>query len=63
MNISRTDEKLKKIIVDDLFWDDSIDASGVKVEVYNGKATLSGNVLMYSAKDVASSAAWLVNGI
>ncbi|MFN2235652.1 MAG: BON domain-containing protein [Anaerolineales bacterium] len=63
MNICRTDEQLKKNIVDQLFWDDSIDASGVKVEVSNGKATLSGNVLKYSAKDAASSAAWLVNGI
>jgi osmotically-inducible protein OsmY len=63
MNLSRTDEQLKKNIVDHLFWDDSIDASGVKVEVSNGKATLSGSVLTYSAKDAASSAAWLVNGI
>ena len=63
MNLNRTDEQLKKNIVDHLFWDDSIDASGVKVEVSNGKATLSGSVLTFGAKDAASSAAWLVNGI
>jgi osmotically-inducible protein OsmY len=63
MNMIRTDEQLKKSIVDHLFWDDSIDSSGVKVEVSNGKAILSGSVLTYSAKDAASSAAWLVNGI
>ncbi len=59
----RTDEHLKKNIVDHLFWDDSIDASGVKVEVSKGKAILSGSVLTYSAKDAVSVAAWLVNGI
>ena len=59
----RTDEQLKKNIVDHLFWDDSIDASGIKVEVAEGKAALSGSVLTYSAKDAASAAAWLVKGI
>jgi osmotically-inducible protein OsmY len=59
----RTDEELKKTIVDHLFWDDSIDASGIKVEVTNCKAILSGSVLTYNAKDAASAAAWLVNGI
>jgi osmotically-inducible protein OsmY len=37
LKMIRTDEQLKKSIVDHLFWDDSIDASGVKVEVSNGK--------------------------
>jgi osmotically-inducible protein OsmY len=59
----RTDEQLKKSIVDHLFWDDSIDSSRVKIEVTNGKATLTGYVLTMRAKDGASSAAWLVNGI
>jgi osmotically-inducible protein OsmY len=59
----QTDEQLKKRIVDHLFWDDSIDASGVKVTVSQGKAVLSGNVLTYRAKDAASAAAWLVNGV
>jgi hypothetical protein len=30
-NMIRSYEELKKTIVDHLFWDDSIDASGVKV--------------------------------
>ena len=59
----RTDEQLKKSIVDHLFWDDSIDASGIKVEVSEAKAIFSGSVLTHGAKDAASAAAWLVNGI
>jgi osmotically-inducible protein OsmY len=59
----RTDEELKKSVVDHLFWDDSIDASGIKVEVRNAKAILSGSVPTYAAKDEASGAAWLVRGI
>jgi osmotically-inducible protein OsmY len=59
----QTDEQFKKQIVDHLFWDDSIDASGVKVTVSEGQAVLTGSVLTYRAKDAASTAAWLVNGI
>jgi osmotically-inducible protein OsmY len=59
----RTDEELKKTIVDHLFWDDSIDASGVKVEVSNGKAFLTGKVLTYRAKDAAAAAAWMASGV
>jgi osmotically-inducible protein OsmY len=62
-NMIRTDEELKKNIVDHLFWDDSIDSSRIKVEVSDGRAILSGNVSTYSAKDTVSAAAWLVNGI
>lgn len=59
----RTDEELKKSIVDHLFWNDSIDSSSIKVDVTGGKAVLSGSVLTYSAKDAASADAWLVNGV
>jgi osmotically-inducible protein OsmY len=61
--MNRTDEQLKKSVVDHLFWDDSIDASRIKVQVSDCKAVLSGSVLTHNAKDSASATAWLVRGI
>jgi osmotically-inducible protein OsmY len=37
----RTDEQIKKDIVDHLAWDSSVDASKVKVEVDRGNVVLS----------------------
>ncbi|HZD43579.1 MAG TPA: BON domain-containing protein [Methanomicrobiales archaeon] len=39
-----TDEEIKKRVVDELYWDDRIDASKVMVEVENQKVTLTGTV-------------------
>jgi osmotically-inducible protein OsmY len=59
----RTDEEIKKSIVDHLYWDDSVDASAIKVQVEAGKAVLSGSVSNLAAKDAATAAAWLVPDI
>jgi osmotically-inducible protein OsmY len=52
-----SDEEIKKRIVDDLYWDSSIDASKVEVTVDNGWVTLNGTVPSYSARARASDAA------
>jgi osmotically-inducible protein OsmY len=59
----RTDEQTKKDIVDQLYWDYRVDASGVQVEVSDGKVTLKGNVPSYSARDAAATNAWEIAGV
>jgi osmotically-inducible protein OsmY len=48
--MKRTEEQIKKDVVDQLYWDSRVDASKVKVEVDDGKVTLSGTVPTYSAR-------------
>ncbi|MDG6249412.1 BON domain-containing protein [Methanocalculus sp.] len=52
-----SDEEIKKRIVDDLYWDASIDASKVEVTVDNGWVTLNGMVPSYAARFRATDAA------
>ena len=61
--MKRTDEQLKKSIVDHLYWNSSVDASGIKVEVSDSIATLTGSVHTFTAKNAADEAAWFVRGI
>ena len=61
--ILRTDQQIKKDIVDNLFWNNSVDASDIKVEVANGTAILSGTVTNYAAKIQAVSETWDVDGV
>ena len=61
--ILRTDQQIKKDIVDNLFWNNSVDASNIKVEVTNGTAILSGTVTNYAAKIQAVSETWDVDGV
>jgi osmotically-inducible protein OsmY len=52
-----SDEEIKKRIVDDLYWDSSIDASKVEVTVDNGWVTLNGTVPSFLARARATDAA------
>ena len=52
-----SDEEIKKRVVDDLYWDSSIDASKVEVTVDNGWVTLNGTVPSFSARARATDAA------
>jgi osmotically-inducible protein OsmY len=58
-----SDEEIKKRIVDDLYWDSSIDASKVQVIVDKGKVTLSGTVSSYSARNRATDAAYRIGDV
>ena len=59
----RTDEEIKKDIVDHLYWDYGVDASDVKVEVSDSNVTLTGTVQSYAARGAAVSDAWSVRGV
>lgn len=58
-----TNEKLKKDVIDQLYWDSSVDASQIKVEVADGVVTLTGTVPSYGNRIAAESDAWAVRGI
>lgn len=59
----RTDEEIKKDIVDELYWDSRIDASNVTVTVDNGVATLSGSVPLYGDRAACRWAALRIQGV
>jgi osmotically-inducible protein OsmY len=59
----RTDEAIKRDLVDELYWDYRVDASSVKAEVSDGVVTLTGTVPSFSARNAASTAAWGIDGV
>jgi osmotically-inducible protein OsmY len=61
--MSLSKEKIKKDVVDQLYWDSRVDASEIKVEVENGEVKLTGKVPNYNAKGSASSDAWAIEGV
>jgi osmotically-inducible protein OsmY len=63
MRVIRSDEDIKKDIVDELYWDDRVDASNVMVEVEAGKAILSGAVPSYTIRRVAEKTAGGIRGV
>jgi osmotically-inducible protein OsmY len=60
---ARTDEAIKKEVIDQLYWDDRVDASEINVTVDTGTVELEGNVGSYSAKGAASTDAWAIEGV
>lgn len=58
-----TDEKIKRDVVDQLYWDSRVDASNVKVEVNDGKVKLDGEVPSFRAMESASEDAYLMEGV
>jgi len=50
-------------VVDQLYWDDRVDASNIKVEVNSGEVNLSGTVPYYSSRRIARNDAWNVLGV
>lgn len=61
--MDKTDEQIKKDVTDQLYWNSSVDASDVKVDVSNGKVTLTGTVPTYTARTSAGNDAWIVRGV
>jgi len=47
------DEQIKKNVVDELYWDNRVDASNISVVVDDGKVTLKGEVPTYLASTAA----------
>ena len=60
---TRTNEDIKKDIIDQLYWDARVDASTVQVEVDEGSVTLNGNVPNYMAYEAAEDNAWAMAGV
>jgi osmotically-inducible protein OsmY len=59
----RTDENIKRDVVDQLYWDNRVNAADVKVEVFDGITTLSGQVNTSNARFAAATDAWMIEGV
>ena len=59
----KTDETIKKGVVEQLYWDIRVDASGVKVEVSDGEVILRGAVPNYAAYQAAEDDVWSMSGV
>lgn len=57
------DEDIDKQVIDELYWDNSVNAADVAVTVKNGIVTLEGTVPSYRAKVTATDDAYDVNGV
>lgn len=57
------EEVIKKNIVEQLMWDDSVNANDVHVEIIDDTARLTGSVPNYTAKLAAERNAFMVEGI
>jgi osmotically-inducible protein OsmY len=58
-----SDEEIKKMVIEELYWDDRIDASKIMVKVESGKVTLTGSVPSYMARDQAERGVSRVRGV
>ncbi|MEJ2054001.1 MAG: BON domain-containing protein [Calditrichaceae bacterium] len=61
--MKKTDQTIKKEVVDELYWDNRIDSSKIDVRVENGNVTLSGTVPTYYDLTNAVVAVWRIHDI
>ncbi len=61
--MARTREEIKKDIVDQLYWDERVDAADVTVEVEDGNVVLRGTVPTLIARHFAAADALMVAGV
>jgi hyperosmotically inducible protein len=59
----RNDEEIEKNIMEQLYWDDRVDASDLKVEVSGGEVILKGTVPSCAAYQAAEDDAWSMPGV
>lgn len=59
----RSDEDIKRDIVEHLYWDDRVDASKVEVRVDDGRVRLTGALPSHLARSAALMDAWDVAGV
>lgn len=59
----QTDERIKKDIVDQLFWDDRVNAAEINVDVKNGNVILFGKVATNRARTAAEEDARSIHGV
>jgi osmotically-inducible protein OsmY len=58
-----SDEEIKKMVVDELYWDDRIDASKIMVKVENGNVIITGSVPSYMVRDLAERGVSRIRGV
>ncbi|MEA2071699.1 MAG: BON domain-containing protein [Asgard group archaeon] len=58
-----TEENIKKNVVDQLYWDDRVDASKIDIDVTGKEVTLKGSVPSYNAREAAVLDAWETPGV
>jgi osmotically-inducible protein OsmY len=61
--MNRKDETIKKEVVDQLYWDNRVDADDVTVHVDNGVVTLKGSVPTHGARSSAVTDTWMIDGV
>lgn len=61
--MARSDEQIKKEIVDALYWDQRIDASNIEVSVDAGVVTLNGAVPTYGELSAVRANVWSIEGV
>ena len=59
----KSSEEIKKEIVDQLYWDNRVDASEITVDVHDSVVTLGGKVPTYSARTAAANDARSISGV
>ena len=58
-----SDKELRQLMIDELEYEPSIDATDIGVAAENGVVTLSGHVADYAQKTAAERAVWRVKGV
>lgn len=59
----RSDEVIKRDIIDEMYWDHRIDSSDVNIEVNDGEVILTGTVPSYTARTAAVNDSWMIDGV
>lgn len=59
----KTDHEIQKDVLDELFWEPSVHAAEIGVEVKNGIVTLNGHVRSLAEKHAAEKTAQHVSGV
>lgn len=61
--MNEQEEKIKKDVVDQLYWDQRVDSSDIKISVDYNTITLSGVVSCFTEKKQAETDAWTIEGV
>ncbi len=58
-----SDERIKRDVVDSLYWDDRLDASNIQVSLEDGRVSLTGSVPSLPARQAAVDDALAISGV
>ncbi len=61
--MDRKDETIKKEVVDQLYWDNRVEADDISVVVENGEVILKGSVPTHGARSSAVTDTWMIDGV